>query len=128
MENQVHIEEVGVRRPRLEQVAASREVCIGVVVVERSMRARSAAFERPAVDDRAGGIRRSVGAVGAGGENDDVVAWAQLECSGERELLTSTAKSKPPNGHRGLASGDQAGRRWQRPRTGDEVAGDDPGL
>src|SRR5207245_9381525 len=54
MENEVDVEEVGVRRPRREQVAAAREVVIGVVVVEPSTRVRSPAFERPAVDDRAG--------------------------------------------------------------------------
>src|SRR2546430_11749570 len=79
MENEVDVEEVGVRRPRREQVAAAREVVIGVVVVEPSTRVRSPAFERPAVDDRAGGVCRSIGSVGAGGEDRSEEHTSELQ-------------------------------------------------
>src|SRR5207245_10485511 len=109
------------------QVAAAREVVIGVVVVEPSTRVRSPAFERPAVDDRAGGVCRSIGSVGPGGEDDEIVARAELEPCGQRQLLATTATSPPPDRYRRLTAGDQTGRRRQRPTTREEVAGDDPG-
>src|SRR5215467_12967885 len=123
-ENEVDVEEVGARRPRREQVAAASEVGIGVVVVEPSTRVRSPAFERRAVDDRAGGVRRSVGSVGPGGEDDEIVGRAELERCGQRQLLATTATSPPPDRHRRLTAGDQTGRRRQRPTTRDEVTGD----
>ena len=86
------------------------------------------ARERPAVGDRARGVRRPVGAVGTGGQHGQVRRPRQLERGRERELLAAPAGARARHGDRGLAPGDEARRRRERPAARDERAGGPPRL
>src|SRR2546422_11354234 len=100
VENEVHVEEVRVGWARYKQVATAREIGIGIVVVEPSTRVRSPALPCPAVDDRARGVGRSVGAVGPGGEDDEIIGGAEVPGGGPRPPPGAAPTLPAPQGDR----------------------------
>src|SRR6266446_4413697 len=101
--NQVQVEEVGVGRTGDDQVAAALEKGMSVVVVEPLTRVLPAATERTAVDESAGGVGGSVGAVGPRGEDDKVIGRVELERGRQGQLLTPPPTPAATNGDGRLA-------------------------
>src|ERR1044071_1088113 len=67
-----------------------------------------------AVSERAGGVSRPVGPVGAPAQNDDVAKSRQIDGGGKREFLVAPTLALAPNGYRRLAAADDTG--WGRRR------------
>ena len=76
------------------------------------------------VDDRAGGVGRSIGAVGAGREHGEALTPAQFQSRGEGQLLTAPSPPLAAHRHRRLAARDETGRRLERTRPLDQLARD----
>ena len=77
-----------------------------------------------AVGHGAGRIGGAVRAVGAAAERGDTLGAVQLHGRGQGELLVAAALALAPDGHRGLAAADDAGRRFDGLTCGRHLLGD----
>ncbi len=107
VEDDLQVSDVRARRSGPDEIVQTVEEDVGVVVVEIAAgieAGRRRACGRRRVDDRAGGVGRTVDAIGADAGGDHLFAErVQVRQHRERKLLVAAASAGSRHRHRGLA-------------------------